>query len=149
MRKDNKSLPIAEVASVVGCDIYELGRMFVRMVGFLGLKWSEEFSEFDIVMAFERVVRNCGKFSGLGRDVVERMQKQGVFFIQCAVQWFLTTGRKPLPVVAIVLVLVAELNEVDLRIKDVAPEVHAVVSTCRSRYNELLESLMKVMQVLP
>ena len=149
MRKDNKSLPIAEVASVVGCDIYELGRMFVRVVDFLGLKGSEEFPEFDIVVAFERAVRNCGKFSGLGKDVVERMRKQGVFLIQCAVQWFLTTGRKPLPVVAAVLVLVAELNEVDLRIEDVALEVHAAVSTCRSRYKELLESLVKVAQVLP
>ena len=60
MRKDNKSLPIAEVASVVGCDIYELGRMFVRVVDFLGLKGSEEFPEFDIVVAFERAVGNCG-----------------------------------------------------------------------------------------
>nr|POE98631.1 plant-specific tfiib-related protein ptf2 [Quercus suber] len=143
MWKDNKSLPIAEVASVVGCDIYELGRMFIRVVDFLGLKGSEEFLEFDIVVAFERAARNCGKFSGLGRDVVERMRKQGVFFfIQCAVQWFLTTGRKPLPVVA-------ELNEVDLRIEDVALEVHAAVSTCRLRYKELLESLVKVAQVLP
>ena len=65
MRKDNKSLPIAEVASVVGCDIYELGRMFIRLVDFLGLKGSEEFPEFDIVVAFERAVRNCGKFLGL------------------------------------------------------------------------------------
>ena len=77
------------------------------------------------------------------------MRKQGVFFIQCAVQWFLTMGRKPLPVVGAVLVLVAELNEVDLRIEDLALEVHAAVSTCRSRYKELLELLVKVAQVLP
>ncbi|GMY37703.1 plant-specific TFIIB-related protein PTF2-like [Fagus crenata] len=118
MRQDNKSLPIAEVASVIGCDIYELGRMVTRAVNFLELKGLDEFPEFDIVATFERA-------------------------------WFLTTGRRPLPVVVAVLVVVAELNEVDLRIEDVAKEIHATVSTCRLRYKELLESLVKVAQVLP
>uniref|UniRef100_A0A2N9FMR6 Transcription factor IIIB 50 kDa subunit n=1 Tax=Fagus sylvatica TaxID=28930 RepID=A0A2N9FMR6_FAGSY len=149
MRQDNKSLPIAEVASVIGCDIYELGRMVTRAVDFLELKGLDEFPEFDIVATFERAVRNYPGFSGLGRDVMERMRKQGVFLIQCAVKWFLTTGRRPLPVVVAVLVVVAELNEVDLRIEDVAKEIHATVSTCRLRYKELLESLVKVAQVLP
>ncbi|KAG2683949.1 hypothetical protein I3760_10G057700 [Carya illinoinensis] len=149
MRKDNKLLPIAEVASIIGCDIFELGRMVSRVVDFLDLKGPEEFPEFDIVASFERTVRNSPRFTGVGRDKVARMLKQGIFLIQCAVKWFLTTGRRPLPVVAAVLVLVAELNGVDVRIDDVAKDVHATASTCRLRYRELLESLVKVAQVLP
>ncbi|KAB1222057.1 Transcription initiation factor IIB-1 [Morella rubra] len=149
MRKDNKSLPIAEVASVIGTDIYELGRMVARVVDFLGLKGPQEFPEFDVVGSFERAVRTSLSFSRLGRDKVERIRKQGVFLVQCAVKWFLTTGRRPLPVVAAVLVLVGELNGVDTRIEDVAREVHANVSTSRLRYRELLESLVEVAQALP
>jgi transcription factor IIIB subunit 2 len=149
MRKDNKPLPIAEVASVIESDIYELGRMVARVVDFLDLKGSVEFPEFDIVWSFERAVRKSSTLSRVGREKVETMRKQGIFLIQCAVKWFLTTGRRPMPVVAAVLVLVAELNGVDMRIEDVAREVHANVTTSRLRYREFLESLVKVAQVLP
>ncbi|KAJ7947082.1 TFIIB transcription factor [Quillaja saponaria] len=110
MRKDNRSLPMAEVADAIGCDVYELG---------------------------------------VESSIVDRMRKQGIFLIQCAIKWFLTTGRRPLPVVVAVLVLVAELNQVEVRVEDLAKEVHAKVSTCRTRYKELLEELVKVAQVLP
>lgn len=149
MRKDNKPLPIAEVASVIGSDVYELGRMVARVVDFLDLKGSVEFPEFDIVLSFERALRNSSTLSSVGRDKVEIMRKQGIFLIQCAVKWFLTTGRRPMPVVAAVMVLVGELNGVDMRIEDAAREVHANVSTSRLRYREFLESLVKVAKVLP
>ncbi|GMP34331.1 hypothetical protein CsSME_00007242 [Camellia sinensis var. sinensis] len=45
MQKDNKPLPLSEVADKVGCDIFELGRMVNRVVDFLELKLPE-FSEF-------------------------------------------------------------------------------------------------------
>ncbi|KAJ7968698.1 TFIIB transcription factor [Quillaja saponaria] len=112
MGKDNKSLPMAEVAATIGCDVYEL---------------------------------NSPSFSGVERSIMDRMHKQGIFLIQCAVKWFLTTGRQPLPVVVAVLILVAELNQVEV----LAKEVHAIISTCRTRYKELLEELVKVAQVLP
>ncbi|XP_044486297.1 plant-specific TFIIB-related protein PTF2-like [Mangifera indica] len=64
-------------------------------------------------------------------------------------KWFLTTGRRPMPLVAAVLVFVAELNWVGLKIEDVAKEVNCVLGTCRKRYSELLEALVKVAQALP
>ncbi|TKY69718.1 Transcription initiation factor IIB-1 [Spatholobus suberectus] len=147
MRKDDRPLPMAEIASAVGCDVYELGRMILRVIDFLDLR--PDFPEFDIVHSLERTVKNCASFASVGRGVKERMQKQGVFLIQCAVKWFLSTGRRPMPLVVAVLVFVAELNGVGVRMEDLAGEVHAMVSTCRARYKELLETLVKVAQVLP
>ncbi|XP_062012998.1 plant-specific TFIIB-related protein PTF2 [Rosa rugosa] len=149
MRRDSKSMPIAEVASTIGCDDYELGRMIMRVVDFLELK-KPDFPEFDIVRLYERTLQNWRRFGSLGGSVRERMKKQGIFLIQCAIKWFLTTGRRPLPMVVAILVLVAELNGVGgVSIQDCAREVNAVVNTCRLRYRELLEALVKAAQVLP
>ncbi|KAJ0106001.1 hypothetical protein Patl1_18848 [Pistacia atlantica] len=147
MRMENKSLPLGEVASVLNCDVHELGRMVTRVVEFLNLK----LPEFDIVIMFEKVFSNSklSKLVELERDKLEQMRQQGVFLLNCAVKWFLTTGRRPMPLVAAVLVFVAELNGVGLRIEDVAKEVHCVLGTCRKRYSELLEALVKVAQALP
>ncbi|XP_061366866.1 plant-specific TFIIB-related protein PTF2-like [Gastrolobium bilobum] len=148
MRKDDRPLPMAEIASAVGCDVYELGRMILRVVDFLGLK-RPDFPEFDIVHSLERTLKNSPCFAAVERSMVETMRKQGIFLIQCAVKWFLSTGRRPIPLVVAVLVFVAELNQVEVRMDDLAKEVHAMVSTCRTRYKELLETLVKVAQVLP
>ncbi|KAI8525668.1 hypothetical protein RHMOL_Rhmol13G0248000 [Rhododendron molle] len=144
MRRDNKSLALVEVGDKVGCDVHELGRMVSRVVQFMRLK----LPEFDIVDSFQRAVRTC--FVSLDNvDKVGRMLKQGIFLVQCMVKWYLTTGRRPLPVVVAVLVFVAQLNAVNVRIEDVAMAFHVAVVTCKLRYKELLESLVKVAQVLP
>ncbi|KAL6993240.1 hypothetical protein U1Q18_011355 [Sarracenia purpurea var. burkii] len=145
MRKDNKSLPLTEVADKVGCDLYELSRMVNRVVRHLQLK----LPEFDIVNSFEWAVQSCFGAVSMCKDKIERMLKQGIFLVQCMVKWYLTTGRRPLPVVVAVLVFVAQLNELDVRIDDVAMELCVAVSTSRLRYKELLESLVKVAQALP
>lgn len=145
MRKDKKTLPIVEVANVVGCDSSELGRMVHRVVDFLDLK----LPEFDIVSSFERAIGSCPSFSGVEEEIVGRMLKQGVFLLQCSMKWYLTTGRRPMPIVAAVLVFVAELNQVHVKIEDVAKELYVAVRTCKKRYKELLERLVKVAQLLP
>jgi len=147
MRREDRPLPMAEVASTVGCDVYEIGRMIQRVVDFLDLR--PDFPEFDIVHSLERTIKNSIFFASADRGVIERMRKQGVFLIQCAVKWFLSTGRRPLPLVVAVLVFVAELNGIVVGMEELAKEVHARVSTCRLRYKELLETLVKAAQVLP
>lgn len=148
MRKDNRPLSMAEVAWAVGCDVYELGKMIQRVIDFMDLK-KHDFPEFDIVHSLERALKNSPSFTRIEGSTVDRMRKQGIFLIQCAVKWFLSTGRRPLPLVVAVLVLVAELNQVEVRIDELAQEVHATVSTSRRRYKELLETLVEVAQVLP
>ncbi|KAK4440041.1 Plant-specific TFIIB-related protein PTF2 [Sesamum alatum] len=145
MRKDQKMLPIVEVADLVGCDVYELGRMISRVVDFIDLK----LPEFDIVKSFERSIKSCPSFGKVPEDVVQRMLQQGVFLIQCLIKWFVTTGRKPMPVVAAVLLFVGELNQVHVKIEDLAKELHVAVITCRRRYKELLERLVAVAKALP
>ncbi|CAM8985862.1 unnamed protein product [Rhodiola kirilowii] len=145
MRKDNKALPIAEVSSAIGCDIYEMGRMVNRVVEHLDLK----LPEFDIVASFERAVNTLESFRKLHVEDVEVMRKQGVFVLQCAVKWFLTTGRQPMPMVVAVLFFVVKLNKVNLKIDVLAKDLKANVMTCRKRYKELLETLVKVAQALP
>ncbi|KAI5657335.1 hypothetical protein M9H77_26128 [Catharanthus roseus] len=145
MRRDNKMLPIVEVADLVGCDSSELGRMVNRVVNFLDLKMPEV----DIVNLFKRSIKTCPSFDGISEYVIERMLKQGVFLVQCSMKWFLTTGRRPVPIVAAVLVFVAELNQLEVKIENVAKELHAAVHTCKKRYKEFLEILVKVAQVLP
>ncbi|KAJ1430863.1 Cyclin-like superfamily [Sesbania bispinosa] len=145
---EDRPLSMAEVASAVSCDVYELGRMIFRVIDFLDLK-RPDFPEFDIVHSLERTLKNSPSFAAVGRTALDRMRKHGIFLIQCAVKWFLSTGRGPLPLVVAVLVFVAELNQVEVGMDDLAKEVHVVVSTCRARYRELLETLVKVAQVLP
>ncbi|KAK8327299.1 hypothetical protein V6Z11_A11G173600 [Gossypium hirsutum] len=146
MRGDKKFFPAAEVAKAVGCDIYELGRMIARVVKFLKLS----LPEISIAGLFEREFNNYMNRKNVAEDKKEMMMKQGIFLVNCAVKWSLTTGRRPLPVVAAVMAFVAELNAVDgLKIEDVAEHVHAVVSTCKLRYKELLAALVRVAQVLP
>lgn len=151
MRKDRRSLPlpIAEVASVVGCDEHELGRMVLRVVQFSKLR-RPEYPEFDVVSSFERALQNSQVLGGVGDDTKETMRRQGIFLMQCMVKWSLTTGRRPVAVVAAVLAFVAELNHVGVGIESVAQEVHAKVCTSKLRYKELLEALVKVAaQALP
>ncbi|XVF14783.1 hypothetical protein REPUB_Repub09cG0091300 [Reevesia pubescens] len=146
MRRDNRFLPAAEIAEVVGCDVYELGRMIARVVKFLKLS----LPEVSIVGLFERELNNLMGLENVDEEKKERMRKQGIFLVNCAVKLFLTTGRRPLPVVAAVMAFVAELNGVEgLKIEDVAKNVYAAVSTCKLRYKELLEALVKAAQVLP
>ncbi|GAA0148074.1 general transcription factor [Lithospermum erythrorhizon] len=68
---------------------------------------------------------------------------------QCLIKWFVTTGRRPIPVVAAVLVFVATLNQVDVKINELAKELHVAVATCKKRYKELLVRLVEVARVLP
>ncbi|KAL7101994.1 hypothetical protein ACP275_08G091400 [Erythranthe tilingii] len=145
MRRDQRILPIVQVAESVSCDAYELGRMISRVVDFVDLK----LPEFDIVYAFESAIKRCPSFGKVSDDLIKRMLQQGVFLLQCLIKWFVTTGRQPMPVVAAVLIFVAELNEVHVKIDDVANELHVTVSTCRRRYKELMERLVRAARVLP
>ncbi|XP_030505842.1 plant-specific TFIIB-related protein PTF2 isoform X2 [Cannabis sativa] len=151
MRKDKRSLPMpmAEVSSVVGCDEFELGKMVSRVVKFLNLK-RPEYPEFNVLSSFERALQNSHIFGNIGDETRERIRRQGIFLIQCMVKWSLTTGRRPVAVVAAVLVFLGELNQIEnVRIENVAKEVHATVCTSKLRYKELMEALVKVAQALP
>ncbi|KNA13996.1 hypothetical protein SOVF_111570 [Spinacia oleracea] len=145
MRQNNKPLPISEVIGAVGCELYEMGKMVNRVVDFLGL----ELKEFDLVGLLERTIKGFSGFSEIDKEKVDLMVKQGNFVIQCAIKWFLTTGRRPVPVIVAVLVFVGAVNGVQVRMEDVAKEENVAISTCKLRYKELLEAMVEVAQKLP
>ncbi|KAL5731199.1 hypothetical protein ACHQM5_003953 [Ranunculus cassubicifolius] len=147
IRQSNLPYSLGEIASGIGCDYFELGKMFTRVVSFLDLN----LPEFDIVRYYEKAISNCDSFSNnkVGKEKKDRMVKHGRLLLNCAVKWFLTTGRQPVPVVVAVLVFVSEMNGVEICIEKVARELRVGVETCRKRYKELLERLVKVAEPLP
>ncbi|XP_074267917.1 plant-specific TFIIB-related protein PTF2-like [Silene latifolia] len=145
MRQKNKVLTIDGVCDVVGSDLYEMGRMVGRVVDFLGL----ELPEFDVVGLLERTIRMFSGFKEVDKEKVEVMVKHGNFVVQCCIKWWLTTGRRPGPVVVAVLFFVAELNGFKVRIEEVAKEVNVGIATCKLRYKELREALVEVAKGLP
>ncbi|CAO2842344.1 unnamed protein product [Amaranthus hypochondriacus] len=145
MRQINKPLPLSEVVAVVGCELYEMGKMLSRVVAHLGL----ELKEFDLVSLLERTIRGFSGFKEIDKDKIDLMVKQGNFVIQCAIKWFLTTGRRPGPVVVAVLVFIGLVNEIRVCIEDVAKEMNVAVRTCKIRYKELLEAMVEVARRLP
>ncbi|KAL2930818.1 Plant-specific TFIIB-related protein PTF2 [Bienertia sinuspersici] len=145
MRQNNKPLPISEVIVVVGCELYEMGKMVTRVVDFLGL----ELKEFDLVGLLEKTFRKFTGFSEVDKEKIDMMVKQGNFVIQCAIKWFLTTGRRPEPVVVAVLVFVGAVNGIEVKIEEVAKEMNVAIRTCKLRYKELLEAMVEVAKKLP
>jgi len=143
IQKDERAL---SMWLIVMC--MSFGGWLLGLLIFLVLRGSD-FPEFDIVHSLERSVDICHYFSDFDRSLVDRMKKQGVFLLQCELKLFLDTGRRALPLVVAVLVLAAEINQVGVQLEDLAKEVHAIVSTCRTRYRELLETLVNVAQLLP
>lgn len=144
-RKNGNLLPMTDVAALICCDTYELGRMVNRVVSFLDLK----LPEFDIVYLYGTTLKNSPSFGGMDAEKKEVMLKQGVFLVQCLVKWFVTTGRRPVQVVVAVLAFIGQLNQVDVKIEDLASELNVPAVTCRLRYKELLERLVEVARALP
>ncbi|KAK2642421.1 hypothetical protein Ddye_024184 [Dipteronia dyeriana] len=145
-RQANVLLPLAKIASALNCDEFELDRMITRVVRFLNLK----LPEVDIFIMFERVFRDLPQLSKLESDKLGQMRKQRIFMLNCAVKWFLSTGRRPMPVVVAVFVFVAEVNGVDVRIKDVALDTHGVALPWGKDVNvkNILKNAMYVMSYM-
>ncbi|CAN8327817.1 unnamed protein product [Cochlearia groenlandica] len=141
VRKEGKcALPIEEVSVAVGCDLHQLGSMVKRVVEHLGL----ELQEFDLVGLFTKTVSNSPRLSYVDKVKKERIAKQGAFLMNCSLKWFLSTGRRPMPLVVAVLCFVCQGNGVNVKIDDLAKDALASLTTCKTRYKELSEKLVKV-----
>ncbi|KAG9447164.1 hypothetical protein H6P81_013292 [Aristolochia fimbriata] len=136
---------ISEVCASLGLDGHEVGRMVTRATEFLDLK----LPEYDMVASLEHAIHSCPSFVGVAKEKVEAMKKQGKFLLVCSVEWFLTTGRRPLPIVVAVLAFVADVNQVKVTIEDIAKDLYARTSTSKLRYKELKETFVKAAQGLP
>ncbi|KAL2635406.1 hypothetical protein R1flu_006885 [Riccia fluitans] len=145
IRQSQLPLTIPEVADCVNCDVVELGRMYNRVL----MKLRITVPHVDLSIFLDRAVSTFPAVSKKGKDVMRKISKQGSVLLHNAVQWFITTGRRPLPVVAAVLQLVLESNSIAVPITDVAAELHAGIWATRLRYKECKNSLVNVAQNLP
>lgn len=145
IRQSRLPLTLVEVASSVDCGVAELGRMYRRVLESLEL----ELPETDPLVFMERAMSSLALSKGINRDLARAMSKQGSLLLECSQQWFIITGRRPLPVVAAVLALVAEANQVKLDFDDVVREVYTHPRTSKMRLTELKEALVGVGQKLP
>lgn len=145
IRQSRLPLTLVEVASSVDCGIVELGRMYRRVLESLEL----ELPETDSLVFLERAISSLAHSKGIDRDLTRSMSKQGSLLLECSQQWFIITGRRPLPVVAAVLALVADANQVKLDFDDVVGELYSHPRTSRLRLTELKDALVGVGQKLP
>ncbi|KAJ6798879.1 plant-specific TFIIB-related protein PTF2 [Iris pallida] len=126
--------------------------MLSRVLRFLddggggGGESSSHLPHFDTAFALSRTFKTLPAFSSscLDSNKVEQMASMGQFLIRCAGKWFLSTGRRPMPLVAAVAAFVAEVNGVEVPLEEIAKGIHAVVSTSRLRLRELKEALVRV-----
>lgn len=145
VRQSHLPLTIVEVAVIINCDVSELGRMYNRVIKYLDIK----LPDVDLFIFLERAISSFPAFSDIDVEKKSRMMKYGRLLLQCAFQWFLTTGRRPVPIVAAILAFLAEVNEVNIGLEDLSKELNVPAHTCKLRYKELKESLVRVGQRLP
>ncbi|CAL9228135.1 unnamed protein product [Arabidopsis halleri] len=141
VRKEGKGvLSMEEIACQVGCDLHQLGPVVKRVVDHLDL----ELREIDLVGLFTKTATNSPRLTDVAREKKERITKQGAFLMNCALKWFLSTGRRPMPLVVAVLAFVVQVNGVKVKIDDLAKDARVSLTTCKTRYKELSEKLVKV-----
>ncbi|KAL3692437.1 hypothetical protein R1sor_006088 [Riccia sorocarpa] len=145
IRQSQLPLTIPEVADCVNCDVVELGRMYNRVL----LKLRITVPHVDLAIFLDRAVSTFPAVAKKGKDMMRKISRQGNVLLHHAAQWFITTGRRPLPVVAAVLQLVLESNSISVPITDVAAELHAGIWATRLRFKECKNSLVNVAQNLP
>lgn len=104
---------------------------------------SSHLPSFDYSAALEHAVRYSHPLSAVQGEKKEAILSQARFLLRCASKWSLTTGRHPLPLVAGLTALAAEVNVVTgVSMEDIAQDIFAVQHTSRRRYKELVDALV-------
>ncbi|XP_078435598.1 POLLEN-EXPRESSED TRANSCRIPTION FACTOR 2 [Wolffia australiana] len=138
-------LPIAEAASAIARDPHELGAMLSRLRRFLPLP---PVPQFDPFLHLRRTLDSFPAMADLDDDAASRVLRHGRFLLRCAVNWSLSAGRRPLPLVAAVAVVALELNGVAVSAEELAGFVFSCPATCRKRRTELLSALVRAARAL-
>lgn len=97
---------MGEISEEVGIDLHQLGSMVKRVVEYLGF----ELEEYDLVGLFVKTVNDSSRLRGVDVKKKERVMTQGVFLMNCSLKGFLSTGRRPMPLVVAVLAFVCGVN---------------------------------------
>ncbi|KQJ99137.1 hypothetical protein BRADI_3g41330v3 [Brachypodium distachyon] len=145
-RSHRLPLSLVEAAEAAGCGAAALHDLASRIASTLSLP---PLPSFDYSAALERAVRYSHPLSAVQGEKKEAILSQARFLLRCASKWSLTTGRHPLPLVAGLTALAAEVNGVTgVSVEDIAQDISAVMHTSRRRYKELVDALVHVARKL-
>ena len=70
--------------------------------------------EIDPLIFWEGAISSFAHLKVINRDLTWLMSKQDSLLLKCSQQPYIITGRHPLPVVAAILALVVEANQIKL-----------------------------------
>ncbi|KAH9532897.1 hypothetical protein CY35_18G023700 [Sphagnum magellanicum] len=145
IRQSQLPLTLLEVAATVDCNVVELAQMYQRVLKALEI----DLPDTDLVVFLDRAISTLSTVKKLGKDMTRQLSKQGGLLLECAREWFISTGRRPLPVVAAVLALVLDANQIDVNFDEVVRELYSNNETSKARLKELQEALVGVGKNLP
>ncbi|CAM6040338.1 unnamed protein product [Sphagnum compactum] len=145
IRQSQLPLTLLEVAATVDCNVVELAQMYQRVLKALEI----DLPDADLVVFLDRAISTLSTVKKLGKDMTRQLSKQGGLLLECAREWFISTGRRPLPVVAAVLALVLDANQIDVNFDEVVHELYSNNETSKARLKELQEALVGVGKNLP
>ncbi|KAK1287469.1 hypothetical protein QJS10_CPB19g00578 [Acorus calamus] len=138
------SLTDAAVAASAAGGAGEVGWMMNRVSRHLDL----ELPRFDAVGSIDRTVRTSPTLAKANDQTKEAVIRQGRFLMQCCEKWCLSTGRRPLPLVAAVASFAAEINGCNAPVAGIARELGAAPATAAKRWKELVGTLIKAAKSL-
>ncbi|KAH8934279.1 hypothetical protein BDL97_18G074900 [Sphagnum fallax] len=144
IRQSQLPLTLLEVAATVDCNVVELAQMYQRVLKALEI----DLPDTDLVVFLDRAISTLSTVK-LGKDMTRQLSKQGGLLLECAREWFISTGRRPLPVVAAVLALILDANQIDVNFDEVVRELYSNNETSKARLKELQEALVGVGKNLP
>ncbi|KAH9532896.1 hypothetical protein CY35_18G023700 [Sphagnum magellanicum] len=133
IRQSQLPLTLLEVAATVDCNVVELAQMYQRVLKALEI----DLPDTDLVVFLDRAISTLSTVKKLGKDMTRQLSKQGGLLLECAREWFISTGRRPLPVVAAVLALVLDANQIDVNFDEVVRELYSNNETSKARLKEL------------
>ncbi|XP_062196145.1 plant-specific TFIIB-related protein PTF2-like [Phragmites australis] len=147
-RSHRLPLSLAEAAAAASCPAPSLADLVSRVAAQLSLP---PLPCFDYAAALDRAVRLSPSLCDAAGEKTEAILTQAQFLLRCASKWSLTTGRYPLPLVAGLVALSAEVKGVtSLSVEEIARDISAGPRTSLRRYKELVDALVHVArQLLP
>jgi hypothetical protein len=83
--------------ATVDCNVVELAQMYQRVLKALEI----DLPDTDLVVFLDRAISTLSTVKKLGKDMTRQLSKQGGLLLECAREWFISTGRRPLPVSAV------------------------------------------------
>jgi transcription initiation factor TFIIB len=141
LRKNNKPYTLLDIADKVQCSVFELGRVYKRIVksNKIGLE------DIDPAVFIDRTLSALSAT----QEQINKVRDQAMRLITVAQRMWLGTGRRPSAITAAAIILSFEANGYKILPKSVGDPLHIGEQTVRQRVRELKEALVQAARSLP